>query len=76
MDKQDQIIQKHWINPLDIANTGQQPKAIKKMMDDWAKEVLLTVMKGEYDFSCYGYYDNIEAARDELYKEFVADINK
>jgi hypothetical protein len=45
MPDKDEIITKHWINPLDIKNTGKLRKQISKMMDEWASEQMIRLIE-------------------------------
>lgn len=50
--KQQEIIEKNWINPLSIANTGKQPKAIAQMMDEWGVNIFKYLETNGIDFTC------------------------
>lgn len=50
MTRQQQIIEKNWVNPLDIKNTGKLLPAMKKMLDEWGVEVVKAMQWHGNDF--------------------------
>lgn len=66
-DKQKEIIQKHWSNPLMIGGVQDLQKRIPKMMDEWGVEIIKWLRDCQLDFS------QEPPSPKELYDEFILE---
>lgn len=75
MTKQE-IIQKHWINPLIIENTGKLEKKVEKMMDEWAAEQMVTLVENisRQPIQCYSQKEKGKEKQFFLGRSFVENL--